>query len=130
MFYVFSGSENYQMRKRREEDNFSMVKTIIIAVCSAVAYLAVVIGLTVYCSIRLVKAKNMRKQYVDMAPVIASKYGLQYDRVPSRTGKHGKWEVIFQSGNSQGILNRLDREKCTKYWKDQKFLTNVIYYFY
>ena len=74
MFYVFWGSENYQMRKRREEDNFSMVKTIIIAVCSAVAYLAVVIGLTVYCSIRLVKAKNMRKQYVDMAPVIASKY--------------------------------------------------------
>ena len=62
------------MRKRREDDNFSMVKTIIIAVCSAVAYLAVVIGLTVYCSIRLVKAKNMRKQYVDMAPVIASKY--------------------------------------------------------
>ena len=66
------------MRKRREEDNFSMVKTIIIAVCSAVAYLAVVIGLTVYCSIRLVKAKNMRKQYIDTAPVIASKYLVYY----------------------------------------------------
>ena len=74
------------MRKRREEDNFSMVKTIIIAVCSAVAYLAVVIGLTVYCSIRLVKAKNMRKQYVDMAPVIASK-NLVYQST-------GEWEWV------------------------------------
>ncbi len=42
-----------------------MMKTIIIAVCSAVAYLAVVIGLTVYCSIRLVKARSMRKAMVD-----------------------------------------------------------------
>ena len=46
----------------RRADNFNMMKTIIIAVCSAVAYLAIVIGLTVYCSIRLVKAKNLRKQ--------------------------------------------------------------------
>ena len=43
-------------------DKFNMMKTIIIAVCSAVAYLAIVIGLTVYCSIRLVRAKNLRKQ--------------------------------------------------------------------
>ena len=42
-------------------DSFDMMKTIVIAVCSAVAYLAVVIGLTVYCSIRLIRAKNMRK---------------------------------------------------------------------
>jgi len=38
-----------------------MLKTIIIAVCCAVAYLAIVIGLTVYCSIRLMRAKNLRK---------------------------------------------------------------------
>lgn len=40
---------------------FSMMKTIIIAVCSAVAYLAVVIGLTVYCSLRLVRRRNATK---------------------------------------------------------------------
>ena len=63
-------------RHQSRSDDFSMMKTIIIAVCSAVAYLAVVIGLTIYCSIRLVKAKNLRKQYIgtpDSAAVIASK---------------------------------------------------------
>ena len=30
-------------------------------------------------------------------------------RVPTRTGKPGKWEGIFQSGKSQGILNRLKK---------------------
>ena len=44
-----------------EDEGFNMMKTIIIAVCSAVAYLGIVIGLTVYCSIRLVAAKNRRK---------------------------------------------------------------------
>jgi len=43
-------------------ENFNMMRTIVIAVCCAVAYLAVVIGLTVYCSIRLIRAKNLRKQ--------------------------------------------------------------------
>jgi len=43
-------------------DNDDMVKTIAIAVCSAVAYLAIVVGLTVYCSIRLVRAAALRKQ--------------------------------------------------------------------
>ena len=43
-------------------ESFNMMKTIVIAVCSAIAYLAIVIGLTVYCSIRLVRAKNQRKQ--------------------------------------------------------------------
>jgi len=38
-----------------------MVKTIAIAVCSAVAYLAVIVGLTVYCSIRLIRAAALRK---------------------------------------------------------------------
>lgn len=41
-------------------DSFNMMKTVIIAVCSAIAYLAIVIGLTVYCSIRLLRAKNVR----------------------------------------------------------------------
>ena len=105
------------MRKRREEDNFSMVKTIIIAVCSAVAYLAVVIGLTVYCSIRLVKAKNMRKQYVDMAPVIASKYGLQYFRVPPRAGKPGKMGKHFLVREKSGNFEPTGkvRENYTRY---------------
>jgi len=40
-----------------------MLKTIVIAVCCAVAYLAIVIGLTVYCSIRLMRAKNLRKMH-------------------------------------------------------------------
>jgi len=44
------------------DENFNMMRTIVIAVCSAIAYLAIVIGLTVYCSIRLVRAKNLRKQ--------------------------------------------------------------------
>ena len=31
-----------------------------------------------------------------------------------------KWEGIFQSGKSQGILNRLEKsENHTKYWKPQ-----------
>ena len=29
-------------------------------------------------------------------------------RVPTQTGKPGKWEGIFQSGKSPGILNRLE----------------------
>jgi len=45
-----------------------MMKTIIIAVCSAVAYLAIVIGLTVYCSIRLLRAKNIRMCQSAAAP--------------------------------------------------------------
>ena len=28
---------------------------------------------------------------------------------PTETGKPGKWEGIFQSGKSQGILNRLEK---------------------
>ena len=30
-------------------------------------------------------------------------------RVPTRTGKPGKWEGIFQLGKIQGILNRLEK---------------------
>ena len=43
------------------KDNEDMVKTIAIAVCSAVAYLAIIVGLTVYCSIRLIRAAALRK---------------------------------------------------------------------
>ena len=46
------------------------MRTIIIAVCAAVAYLAVVIGLTVYCSLRLIKkkeSKNRRNTQQDSA---------------------------------------------------------------
>ena len=31
--------------------------------------------------------------------------------VPTRTRKPGKWEGIFQSGKSQGILNRLEKSE-------------------
>ncbi|CAD5115290.1 DgyrCDS4282 [Dimorphilus gyrociliatus] len=55
--YLHVSSEDENSRASK----FSMMKTIIIAVCSAVAYLAVVIGLTVYCSLRLVKRRNASK---------------------------------------------------------------------
>ena len=56
--YLFSGDTGAPI----EGDNFNMMKTITIAVCSAIAYLAIVIGLTVYCSLRMMRAKNLRKQ--------------------------------------------------------------------
>ena len=31
--------------------------------------------------------------------------------VPTSTGKPGKWEGIFQSGKSQGILSRLEKSE-------------------
>ena len=34
---------------------------------------------------------------------------MQYNRVPTQTGKPEKWEGIFQSGKSRGILNRLEK---------------------
>ena len=44
--------------------------------------------------------------------------------VPTRTDNLEKWEDIFKSGKSRGILNRLDtsgkaKENHTKYWKAQ-----------
>ena len=52
---------------------------------------------------------------------------LDYDRVPTRTGK---WEGIFQSGKSQGILNRWEKSgKITQNTgKLREFQTNVICY--
>ena len=57
--------------------------------------------------------------------------------LPARTGfplgleNLEKWEGIFQSGKSQGILNRLEKsgkitQNTGKYWE---FQTNIICYF-
>ena len=37
--------------------------------------------------------------------------GLHAFRVPTGTGRHGKWESIYQSGKSQGILIRLEKSR-------------------
>ena len=44
-----------------EDEGFDMAKTVIIAVCSAGAYLALVIGLTAFCSYRLLVQRRTRK---------------------------------------------------------------------
>ena len=57
---------------------------------------------------------------------------LYKSRVPTRTGKPGKekGEGIFQSGKSQGILNRPEvRENHTNTGKVREFQKNVICYF-
>ena len=63
--FLFPGAEQYLRDQRKqnsaEEESFGMMKTVIIAVCSAGAYLALVIGLTLYCSRRLMKGKKARK---------------------------------------------------------------------
>lgn len=48
-------------REIEEKYGIGITKTIVIAVCSAVAYLALVLGLTVWCSIRLMKRKKKIK---------------------------------------------------------------------
>ncbi|KAH9496200.1 Inactive tyrosine-protein kinase 7 [Bulinus truncatus] len=48
-----------------EEESFDMTKTVIIAVCSAGAYLVLVIGLTAYCSYRLLMQRKNRKQLLN-----------------------------------------------------------------
>ncbi|XP_014785291.1 inactive tyrosine-protein kinase 7 [Octopus bimaculoides] len=47
----------------KQEDSFNMMKTVIIAVCSAGAYLALVIGLTAFCSYRLLMQRRNRKAF-------------------------------------------------------------------
>ncbi|OWF48337.1 inactive tyrosine-protein kinase 7-like [Mizuhopecten yessoensis] len=47
-----------------DEEGFDMMKTIIIAVCSAAAYLALVIGLTAFCSYRMLMQRRNRKSLV------------------------------------------------------------------
>jgi PTK7 protein tyrosine kinase 7 len=49
-----------------------VTNTIVIAVCSVVAYLAIVVGLTVYCSLRLVRRKNRRKRTLAAAAAAAA----------------------------------------------------------
>ena len=72
------------------KDNDDMVKTIAIAVCSAVAYLAIIIGLTVYCSIRLVRAAALRKHPPTEAavhgqsPVLMKRHACQNEIPPQR----------------------------------------------
>lgn len=43
-------------------DSSDVTNTVVIAVCSVVAYLGLVIGLTIYCSFRLVRRINRRKR--------------------------------------------------------------------
>ena len=52
---------DYGERDQTEEEEFDMMRTVIIAVCSAGAYLALVIGLTAYCSYRLLLNRRNRK---------------------------------------------------------------------
>ena len=44
------------------EDSDDVTNTVVIAVCSVVAYLGLIIGLTIYCSLRLVRRLNERKR--------------------------------------------------------------------
>lgn len=55
------GADDFLKDHQDKEDGFNMMKTIIIAVCSAGAYLALVIGLTAFCSYRLLLQRRNRK---------------------------------------------------------------------
>ena len=62
--------------------------------------------------------------------------------VPTLTGKPGNVRKLFQSGKSQGILNRLEKSgNCTKntgkmrefypkYWKNEEILGSFYFYFF
>ncbi|KAJ8308703.1 hypothetical protein KUTeg_013577 [Tegillarca granosa] len=58
---VTSTQDMVKSSRAVDEAGFGMMKTIIIAVCSAGAYLALVIGLTAFCSYRLLMQKRNRK---------------------------------------------------------------------
>ena len=62
-YYFFAASSDFMDSKTRHLNNggFNMMKTVIIAVCSAGAYLALVIALTAYCSYRLLLQRRNRK---------------------------------------------------------------------
>jgi len=47
----------------QDADGSDVTNTVVIAVCSVVAYLGLIIGLTVYCSLRLVRRLNRRKRH-------------------------------------------------------------------
>lgn len=59
--FLTGGSEYSEMSERDGDEGFDMMRTVIIAVCSAGAYLALVIGLTAYCSYRLLMQRRNRK---------------------------------------------------------------------
>ena len=60
--HFFTGAAEYE-KSIKQEDSFNMMKTVIIAVCSAGAYLALVIGLTAFCSYRLLMQRRNRKAF-------------------------------------------------------------------
>jgi PTK7 protein tyrosine kinase 7 len=102
-------------------DNSDMMKTIVIAVCSAVAYLAIVVGVTVYCSIRLIRAKNLRKYgggsghteaaIQDNGLVITENTELMCKKVPDTITialPPPPPPSVHQSGGYHPVLNELD----------------------
>lgn len=60
-YLYFPDVGDYKHALTQDEEGFDMMKTIIIAVCSAGAYLALVIGLTAFCSYRLLVQRRNRK---------------------------------------------------------------------
>ena len=49
-------------RESAAADGGDVTNTVVIAVCSVVAYLGLVVGLTVYCSLRLVRRLRRRRK--------------------------------------------------------------------
>ena len=79
------------------------------------------------------KTKKPSPNYQDMAVLIANNLrkltGFPLELEKQENLK--KWEGIFQSGKSQGSLNRLEKsgkitQNTGKFWK---FQTNIICYF-
>ncbi|XP_062589109.1 inactive tyrosine-protein kinase 7-like [Saccostrea cucullata] len=60
-FLTVSTSIEYTIGKSNDDGGSDMMKTIIIVVCSAGAYLALVVALTAYCSYRLLMQRRNRK---------------------------------------------------------------------
>ncbi|KAK3092980.1 hypothetical protein FSP39_009604 [Pinctada imbricata] len=58
---VATSTDFVDSKPNSDEGGFDMMKTVIIAVCSAGAYLALVIALTAYCSYRLLLQRKNRK---------------------------------------------------------------------
>jgi len=86
-------------------DGFDMMKTIVIAVCCAVAYLAIVVGLTVYCSIRLIRAKNLRKHGQNQAVLrgrCTQRLSIAFNSVPA--GHRKSWEIIGHGKSPRKLI--------------------------
>ena len=81
---------------------------------------------------RLLGCQNTISPVADLVIVFGNPgnmkcYRIAFYRVPTRTGKPGKWKGIFQSGKSHGILNKL--EKSGKIFEKLLFQANFIYFF-